>query len=299
MYRVRHTWENEDSQLGAYEVFQNAVDKANKYYGYQVFDDAGKSLYKSTNTTPVPYRVRLAWANEQSQLGAYDIYENAVKKANANTGYTVYDETGKALYKSTITVKTMSYKAKLLRKVGKHAKGSTVTVTRNRQKQWIMDDGTVIKDRSGYLDLTKQIFDPACKYDKATAEAWINAQGIGSATDWLFWCSKWCQKVYIFHGSKGHWVLKKVCKCGTGNIAYGDGSDQGVGFAWKIWDKDKVFDGPRCKQYWNQHYSSKWGNSIHQGGTGKPSTHGCIALGSSAAQWVFHNLPINTRVVVF
>lgn len=244
------------------------------------------------------YRVRKTWADEKSQLGAYEVYENAVRKADENIGYSVFDEAGKCLYTSKMKVQTMSYKAKLNRKVGNHAKGSTVTVTRDLKKQWVMADGTIVKEKS-YIDLTKQIYDPNCKYSKEVAEAFVNGNGFASSTGWLFWCSKYCQRVYIFKGSKGKWILYKTCKCGTGNIAYGDGSDQGVGFKWKIWDKDKVFDGPRCKQYWNQHYSSKWGNSIHQGGTGKPSTHGCISLGSSSAKWVFDNLPINTRVVVY
>ena len=40
-------------------------------------------------------------------------------------------------------------------------------------------------------------------------------------------------QAYIFTGSKGHWTLVKTYKCGTGNISYGDGSDQGIGFKWK------------------------------------------------------------------
>ena len=244
------------------------------------------------------YRVRRTWGDPASQLGAYDIYKNAFIMANNNPGYSIYDEAGIAVYTAAQKVQTMSYKAKLLRKVGSHATGAKVTVTRDLDKRWVMADGTIVKEKS-YMDLLTQIYEADCKYTKETAEGFINAIGVGSKTDWLLWCSKYCQKVYIFQGKKGHWVLKKTCKCGTGNIAYGDGSDQGVGFAWKIWDKEKVFDGPRGKQYWNMHYSSLWGNCIHQGQAGKPSTHGCIAMGSSAVQWVFNNIPVNSRVVVF
>lgn len=244
------------------------------------------------------YRVRLTWADEKSQLGAYEIYENAVRKADENPGYSVFNASGQVLYTSTVVVRTMSYKAKLLKKVGKHAKGETVTVTRNRQKEWVLTDGTVVPAKS-YMDLTKQMYDPNCKYTKAVAEAWINSQKIGSKTEWLFWCNKYGQRVYIFKGKKGAWVYQKSYKCGTGNISYGDNCDQGVGFVWKIWDKLKVFKGPNGNQYWNMHYSSAGGNSIHRGGTGKPSTHGCISMGDKAVQWVFNNLPINTRVVVF
>lgn len=298
MYRVRSSWDNSNSQLGAYDILENAIDKANKYYGFCVFDEAGKNVHTSTNQMRVPYRVRKTWPDENSQVGAYDFYENAVIKANTVGDISVFDEKGNCVYTAKVNVQTMSYRAKLLRKVGSHAKGSTVTVTRDRKKQWVMTDGTIVKEKS-YMDLTKQIYDADCTYSKEVAEAFVNSEGFSSETEWLFWCSKWCQKVYIFKGSKGKWILQKKCKCGTGNITYGDGSDQGVGFKWKIWDKDKAYKTDRGIQYYNQHYSSKWGNSIHQGSTGKPSTHGCIALGSSAAKWVFENLPINTRVVVF
>ena len=298
MYRVRYSWDRPDSQLGAYDIYQNAVDKANAYFDFGVFDDNGKLLYKSTNQQRVPYRVRIKWSDEQSQVGAYEIYENAVNKANEVGAYSVYDHTGRCLYTAPVAVKTMSYTAKLLKAAGAHKKGEKITVTRNRQKQWIMPDGTVIPDKKN-LDLLTQIYDPNCIYSKEVAEAYVNREGFASDTGWLYWCNKWGQRVYIFQGSQGHWTLVNTYKCGTGNIKYGDGSDQGVGFNWKIWDKKKVFDGPHGKQYWNMHYSSKGGNSIHKGSTGKPVTHGCIAMGSTGVQWVYNNVPINTRVVVF
>lgn len=241
------------------------------------------------------YRVRKSWVEEESQLGAYTVYQNALNMAVRNPGYSIFDDKGKILFAS---MPTMSYKAKLKRKVGTYEKGEKVTVTRDKKKQWLLPDKTVIPDKT-YLDLTKQIYDPDCVLPRVSAEKWINDQNVDSETDWLFWCSKYGQHVYIFQGSKGSWKLKKRCKCGTGNIEYGDGSDQGVSFKWKIWDKQKEYQGPRSIQKWNQHYSSAGGNSIHYGLTGKPSTHGCIALGSKSARWVFDHVPINSRVVVF
>lgn len=42
-YRVRKSWKDEKSQLGAYQVLQNA--KENCPVGYSVFDDTGKAIY--------------------------------------------------------------------------------------------------------------------------------------------------------------------------------------------------------------------------------------------------------------
>ena len=47
------------------------------------------------------YRVRKSWQDSASQLGAYRVLENARKTADENPGYTVYDETGNALYCSS------------------------------------------------------------------------------------------------------------------------------------------------------------------------------------------------------
>lgn len=50
------------------------------------------------------YRVRKSWADEKSQLGAYEILDNA--KANCPVGYSVFDDTGKAVYTPTDAVST-------------------------------------------------------------------------------------------------------------------------------------------------------------------------------------------------
>ncbi len=44
------------------------------------------------------YRVRKAWENIKSQIGAYSIFDNAKKAADQNKGYKVFDENGKVLY---------------------------------------------------------------------------------------------------------------------------------------------------------------------------------------------------------
>ncbi len=244
------------------------------------------------------YRVRKSWQDAGSQVGAYNKPEYARNACEANPTFTAYDEAGNAVYTSANTVPTMSYKAKLLRTIEGHKKGSTVIVTRDLEKRWLMKDGIVVKQKS-YMDLLTQIYDPSFRLSAAEAEAWINARGTGSKTGYLFWANKYGQRVYVFQGSKKNWKMIKTFKCGTGNISYGDGSDQGVGFKWQIWDKDKAYPASRGIQYYNQHYSSKWGNSIHKGPAGKPCTHGCISLKKSAAIWVFNTLPIGTRVVVF
>ena len=99
MYRVRKTWADVKSQLGAYRDLNNA--KTNCPVGYTVFDKDGKAVYvnSSTTTTTKYYRVRKTWADAKSQLGAYQILDNA--KQNCPVGYTVFDWNGKAVYTPT------------------------------------------------------------------------------------------------------------------------------------------------------------------------------------------------------
>lgn len=63
LYRVRKTWADSKSQLGAYKVLANAKKKADENPGYSVFDESGKVVYsgKSTTTTTTftPYLVKV------------------------------------------------------------------------------------------------------------------------------------------------------------------------------------------------------------------------------------------------
>lgn len=60
--------------------------------------DVAEALAKSGDVPKVWYRVRRTWKDAKSQKGAYRIFENAKKCADANPGYSVYDEDGKVLY---------------------------------------------------------------------------------------------------------------------------------------------------------------------------------------------------------
>ena len=101
MYRVRKTWADAKSQLGAYKNLDNA--KTNCPAGYNVYDKDGKCVYSNTassggsttTTTTKLYRIRKTWADAKSQLGAYQILDNA--KQNCPAGYSVFDWNGKVV----------------------------------------------------------------------------------------------------------------------------------------------------------------------------------------------------------
>lgn len=65
MYRVRKTWSDSKSQLGAYKLLANAKKKADENAGYKVFDASGNIVYPTAaNPTQTPaantsYKVRI------------------------------------------------------------------------------------------------------------------------------------------------------------------------------------------------------------------------------------------------
>lgn len=59
-YRVRKTWGDSKSQIGAYKEISNAKTCADKNPGYFVFDNSGKILYPtSASATALPYMVKV------------------------------------------------------------------------------------------------------------------------------------------------------------------------------------------------------------------------------------------------
>lgn len=59
-YRVRKTWADAKSQLGAYKELANAKACVDKHPGYSVFDVNGVNIYTSNTTaSAVPYKVRV------------------------------------------------------------------------------------------------------------------------------------------------------------------------------------------------------------------------------------------------
>lgn len=97
-YRVRTSWDNAASQIGAYRAKDNAIKNCPE--GYTVYGDNGAVIYynKKEDTAATKwYRVRKNWEDAASQLGAYKVYDNAVN--NCPAGYAVFNDSGEVLYR--------------------------------------------------------------------------------------------------------------------------------------------------------------------------------------------------------
>ena len=71
-----------------------------------ILGTAGGAAPSAPAETEIWYRVRKNWADASSQKGAFKSLENAKKCADENPGYSVFDESGKAVYTKAATFKT-------------------------------------------------------------------------------------------------------------------------------------------------------------------------------------------------
>ena len=122
LYRVRKSWGDVKSQLGAYKSLDNAKKECPN--GYTVYDSNGNAVYSPSssisNTNSQLYRVRKSWDDAKSQTGAYKSLDNA--KAECGDGYTVYDSNGNAVYTKSSTTNPVSDQLYRVRKSWSDAK---------------------------------------------------------------------------------------------------------------------------------------------------------------------------------
>ena len=81
------------------EIGEKLAEGINNYLGVKTPEIEPQAVY---------FRVRKSWEDAESQIGAYTVFENAVKCANEHPGYYVFDEDGVALY--PITEAELPYK---------------------------------------------------------------------------------------------------------------------------------------------------------------------------------------------
>lgn len=85
-YRVRKSWKNEKSQIGAFKQRDNAIALCRANAGYCVYDQSGKQIYPVVAAaSTVPYKVRV------------DIEDLRIRKGPGTT-YDYHKENGRAKY---------------------------------------------------------------------------------------------------------------------------------------------------------------------------------------------------------
>ena len=143
-------------------------------------------------------------------------------------------------------------------------------------------------------------------YDDNTKTVFVNAKGYESATDRLVWVNLTYQRVNVFRGSKGNWVLEKTFLCGTG--ASGSGTPVGEYTVWYSqpngWNHGSYIVRPVVRfnvgsgyafhsRLWNPSHTRLVDDRI-----GFPISAGCVRMYDEDAYWMLENITEGTKVVI-
>lgn len=144
-------------------------------------------------------------------------------------------------------------------------------------------------------------------YSASEKEIWINAKGYSSSTEYLCWINRAYQHVNVFQGSKYNWKLVKSFIVGTG----ASGTPTPVGqtvVSYKSsagWTTGTYTVRPVVGFYPGTGYAFH-SRLCYPGTTteydfssGYPVSHGCVRMQRSDINWIYNNIPVGTRVVIF
>lgn len=97
-YRVRKTWDDKTSQIGAFTVLQNAKNCVDANPGFAAFDDAGNQVYPAVTVEPVA-------TPSQSKVSVPFLVKISIDDLNIRKGAgTNYSKTGKYTGKGVFTI---------------------------------------------------------------------------------------------------------------------------------------------------------------------------------------------------
>ena len=100
-YRVRTSWNDAKSQIGAFHELSGAKELAESRVddGYKVFDEKGNVVYSPSVKKEQLYRVRTSWNDAKSQIGAFKSLDSAKLLADSHQkDYKVFDIDGNIIY---------------------------------------------------------------------------------------------------------------------------------------------------------------------------------------------------------
>ena len=125
----------------------------------------------------------------------------------------------------------------------------------------------------------------------------IKAQDYSSKTKYLILVDCSAHKVGVFKGSKNNWMLYYSWSCVTGASSTPTikGSYYTTGFKRGSLSTDSraIY----CTQIWGGYFFHSILASESE--LGKSLSHGCIRLPYSAAKWIYSNISVGTRVVIY
>lgn len=150
--------------------------------------------------------------------------------------------------------------------------------------------------------------DGVLKEPAITKRMQAKAKNMSSNTGYLLMADTTYCRAAVFTGSKGNWTLKYLWKAGVG--AYGSGTPKGIYttsshvpvFGWEkgynCW-YGTCFDEGREILFHSEVYNIGSKTQMQSGGLGTHVSHGCVRLALKNAKWIYQNVPLGTKVVIF
>ena len=211
LYRVRKSWGDAKSQLGAYKNLDNAKKECPN--GYTVYDSNGNAVYSPSssisNTNSQLYRVRKSWDDAKSQTGAYKSLDNA--KAECAEGYTVYDSNGNAVYSNPIKNVTQSDNLYRVRKSWGDVKYQTGAYKSLDNAKAECGDGYTVYDSNGNAVYTKSsTINPVSDQLYRVRKSWSDAKSQLGAYKNLDNAKAECPNGYTVYDSNGNAVYFNI-----------------------------------------------------------------------------------------
>ena len=134
-------------------------------------------------------------------------------------------------------------------------------------------------------------------YDYEKAQMARMAQEYVSNTGYLIFVNRHTHKVGVFSGGYNNWTLLYYWSCVTGasNTPTITGSYYTTGFKRPSLSTDSraIY----CTQIWGGYFFHSILSSESE--LGQSLSHGCIRLSYSAANWIYNNIYIGTRVYIY
>lgn len=192
-------------------------------------------------------------------------------------------------------VRTLAWKATLLRNDGRFKAGTVVTVVRGGAKCIIRLKGHNYNISRKYLNFAQDLASVVTKgdYTKRIKNTYINSAAHKSKSKYLVWVSLDKQRVNVFKGSNKKWKLVKVFKCTTGR----DNSTPIGNFTIK--SKVPNYNGLAYYMAFSGSGFHRWpGMGVESIGTHTQS-HGCIRMTQNDVIWMYNHLPVGTRVWIY
>ena len=211
LYRVRKSWGDVKSQLGAYKSLDNAKKECPN--GYTVYDSNGNAVYSPSssisNTNSQLYRVRKSWDDAKSQTGAYKSLDNA--KAECAEGYTVYDSNGNAIYSNPIKNVTQSDNLYRVRKSWGDVKSQTGAYKSLDNAKAECGNGYTVYDSNGNAVYTKSsTTNPVSDQLYRVRKSWSDAKSQLGAYKNLDNAKAECPNGYTVYDSNGNAVYFNI-----------------------------------------------------------------------------------------